>query len=66
MARDPFCKSTTDCSQCPKVTEGICVYRKLSRGQHFPKDKCTQNCILLMIKGELLINSEEYPGYRII
>ena len=62
MARDPFCKSTTDCSQCPKVTEGICVYRKLSRGQHFPKDKCTQNCILLMIKGELLINSEEYPG----
>lgn len=62
MARDSFCKPNTDCSQCPKTSEGICVHRNLSRGQHIPKDKCTQNYILLMMKGELLINSEEYPG----
>lgn len=48
--------------QCPKASEGILVHRKFSRGQHFPADKCTQNCMLFMISGELLINSEEYPG----
>ena len=62
MTRDSFCKLYTDCSQCPKVTEGIFIHRDLPRGKHFPKDKCTQNCMLFMIKGELLINSEEYPG----
>lgn len=48
--------------QCPKASEGVLVHRKFSRGQHFPADKCTQNCMLFMISGELLINSEEYPG----
>lgn len=62
MPRDSFCKSYTDCSQCPKVSEGIFIHRILPRGKHIPKDKCTQNCMLFMIKGELLINSEEYPG----
>lgn len=38
------------------------VYRRLERGKHFPADKCTQNFILMMISGELLINSQEYPG----
>ena len=42
--------------------ESTLIHRNLLRGQHIPKDKCTQNCMLFMIKGELLINSEEYPG----
>lgn len=62
MARDTYCKLYTDCSQCSKVTDSTFTNRKLPRGQHFPKDKCTQNCMLFMIKGELLINSEEFPG----
>lgn len=62
MTRDSFCKLHTDCSQCSKLTEGVFIYRILPKGQHFPKDKCTQNCMIFMIKGELLINSEEYPG----
>lgn len=62
MVRDSFCKLYTDCSQCPKIIEGIFIHKVLRKGQHFPKDKCTQNCMLFMIKGELLINSEEFPG----
>lgn len=38
------------------------VLRKRPKGFHSPPDKCTQNCMLFMISGELLINSEEYPG----
>ena len=62
MPGDSFCIQYTNCTGCPKATENILVYRNLPKGEHIPKDKCTQNCMLFMIKGELLINSEEYPG----
>ena len=62
MPKDLFCIQYTNCTGCPNVNENILVYRNLPKGAHIPKDKCTQNCMLFMIKGELLINSEEYPG----
>ena len=62
MPKDSFCIQYTNCTGCPNVNENILVYRNLPKGAHIPKDKCTQNCMLFMIKGELLINSEEYPG----
>lgn len=62
MVRETQCNRQTDCAQCPKATEGILVHRKFPKGQHFPPDKCTQNCILFILQGELLVNSEEYPG----
>lgn len=62
MAGDSFCIQYTRCEGCPKMGDNILIHRNLSKGEHIPKDKCTQNCMLLMIKGELLINSEEYPG----
>lgn len=62
MPRDSFCIQYTNCTGCPKNVENILVYRNLPKGEHIPKDKCTQNCMLFMIKGELLINSEEHPG----
>ena len=62
MPKDSFCIQYTNCTGCPNVNENILVYRNLLKGAHIPKDKCTQNCMLFMIKGELLINSEEYPG----
>ena len=66
MAGDSFCIQYTNCTGCPKATENILVYRNLPKGEHIPKDKCTQNCMLFMIKGELLINSEEYPGIHCV
>lgn len=62
MSKDSLCIQHIDCAGCPKATESILSYRKMTRGQHIPKDKCTQNCMIFMISGELLVNSEEYPG----
>ncbi|MDR0976452.1 MAG: helix-turn-helix transcriptional regulator [Prevotellaceae bacterium] len=38
------------------------TYRKYSKGQHFPAEKMTRNCMLFLLKGEMLLNSSEYPG----
>lgn len=65
MSEKAYCEQYTNCTGCPNATENILVYRKLSKGEHIPKDKCTQNCMLFMIKGELLINSDEYPGHTL-
>lgn len=62
MTKDIHCKRLTGCTQCSKASEGILVHRKFPQGQHFPPEKCGQNCMLFMMQGELLINSEEYPG----
>jgi AraC-like DNA-binding protein len=43
----------------------VLVYRQYSQGQHFAADKYSQNCIVFLIEGELLINSNEYPGTRL-
>lgn len=53
MSKDSLCAQHTDCSGCPKAMESTLIHRNLLRGQHIPKDKCTQNCMLFMIEGEL-------------
>ncbi|WP_321334178.1 helix-turn-helix transcriptional regulator [uncultured Bacteroides sp.] len=62
MTKKDLCKRLTDCSQCPKMSESNLAYYSYAKGQHFPSDKCIQNCMIFMLKGELLVNSEEYPG----
>ena len=46
----------------PKLQKAYLFTGSFPKGQHFPPDKCTQNCILFILQGELLVNSEEYPG----
>lgn len=65
MPRDSYCIQYTSCTNCPKSANNVLVHYNLPKGEHIPKDKCTQNCMLFMIKGELLINSEEYPGHTL-
>lgn len=65
MPGDSYCIQYTNCTSCPKPAENVLVHYNLPKGEHIPKDKCTQNCMLFMIKGELLINSEEYPGHTL-
>lgn len=62
MTRDEKCKRLTDCSQCPLASEGVLVHVKRLKSEHDPADKCTQNCMIFVLKGELLVNSNEYPG----
>ncbi len=65
MIKDIRCIRQSDCAQCPKAAEGVLVHMNLPKGEHHPSDKCTQNCMIFMLKGELLINSEEYPGHTL-
>ncbi len=63
MTTEMHCHRQTDCSSCPHAgTSRAFVYRHFAKGQHLPAEKCTQNWILCLIKGQLLVNSEEYPG----
>lgn len=45
-----------------KAQEGVLEFCRYSKRQHFPAEKCTQNRMIFVLKGELLVNSEEYPG----
>ena len=62
MIRNIPCKRFIDCTQCPKASEGTLIYRNYTCGTHYPAEKCTQNLIVFLIKGELLVNSKEHPG----
>ena len=62
MTPDNCCARQADCRLCPQTSNGVLVYRQYPKGQHFSAEKCTQNCILFLLKGKLLINSDEYPG----
>lgn len=62
MMSDNCCTRQIDCKLCPQASNGVLVYRRYPKGQHFSAEKCTQNCIIFMLKGELLVNSDEYPG----
>lgn len=61
-----YCTRQIDCTQCPKISEGTLVYSRFPQGQHFSAQKCVQNCMIFMLKGELLVNSEEYPGTTLL
>lgn len=56
-------KRATNCSQCPHPphcgTLELCHYPLRT---HFPAEKQASNMMLFILKGNLLINSEEYPG----
>lgn len=62
MGLETFCHCQTDCMTYPQKSEGVLAYCHYSQGRHFPIEKCTQNCMIFMLQGELLVNSDEYPG----
>lgn len=51
-----------DYASSSKAQEGVLELCRYSKGQHFAAEKCTQNCMIFVLKGELLVNSDEYPG----
>lgn len=61
-----YCTRQIDCTQCPKISEGALIYNRFPQGQHFSATKCIQNCMIFMLKGELLVNSNEYPGTTLL
>lgn len=61
MQGDSFCIQYTNCTGCPKAVENILIYRNLPKGEHIPKDKCTQNCMLFMIRVSYLSIVKSIP-----
>lgn len=61
MKNKTTCKGV-NCSVCELASTSPMIFRRLPKGTHFPAEKRIQNCIIFVQKGELLINSDEYPG----
>lgn len=56
------CSERMDCAQCPKAVEN-CIRRiDYKKGFHLPPQKCETNVLFFLLKGQVLINSEEYAG----
>ena len=62
MDQQSHCNPPVGCASCPHHSDEILTYHRYVRGKHFPVVKCTQSAMLFVMKGDLLINSEEYPG----
>ncbi len=60
------CARRIDCTSCSQKNEGIWCYHQYPKGRHFAAEKNTQNCIIFLLKGALLVNSEEYPGTTLL
>ena len=57
-----ICQGTWDCQICPKAVSNAITHVIYQRGFHKPAQKCEENLILFLMKGEILVNSKEYAG----
>lgn len=63
MPNAPICGVTdNDCMKCPKAVDNTIIYASHPRGFHLPAQKCEENILIFLLKGEVLINSREYAG----
>ena len=59
---EAICRGGSDCHKCPKSVSNTIIHIFHRRGFHRPAHRCESNFILFLLKGELLVNSEEYAG----
>lgn len=57
-----LCQGTWDCQNCQKAVDNAITHTIYQRGFHIPAQKCEENIILFLMKGEMLVNSKEYAG----
>ena len=65
MSGTPTCGVTMNCLECPKAVNNAIVHASHPRGFHKPAQKCEENLIIFLLKGEILVNSQEYAGTMI-
>lgn len=56
------CKIKTQCSECSKAVENVVSLYVQSKGFYLPATKCEQNYMIFLLKGIMMINSQEYAG----
>lgn len=59
---DTICRGTMDCHKCPRSVANTITHVFHRRGYHLPAQRCEYNLILFLLKGQLLVNSDEYAG----
>ncbi|SHF48088.1 transcriptional regulator, AraC family [Bacteroides faecichinchillae] len=57
-----ICQSNWDCQSCPKAVDNTITHIFHHRGFHLPVRKCEENFFLFVLKGDVLVNSQEYAG----
>ncbi|MDH6303496.1 AraC-like DNA-binding protein [Parabacteroides sp. PF5-5] len=55
------CNKYTDCASCGQFRKGIFKFRSFPRGIFLPKERCSQNIMYFILKGEVWVNSNEHP-----
>jgi len=65
MSGTPTCGVTMNCLECPKAVNNAIIHASHPRGFHKPAQKCEENLIIFLLKGEILVNSQEYAGTMI-
>ena len=51
-----------DCQKCPKSVDNSIIYASHSRGFYMSVPRSEDNIIIFLMKGEALVNSQEYAG----
>lgn len=59
---DSFCGDKMNCQICPKAVDNAIMHASHPRGFHRPAQKCEENLMIFLLKGEILVNSQEYAG----
>ena len=52
----------TDCASCAEYRKQIFKYRSYPNGIILPQERCMQNTLYFLLKGSVLVNSEEHPN----
>lgn len=58
----PAYGNISDCLTCPKAVDNAILHASHEKGFHMPAWKCEDNIMIFLLKGEILVNSKEYPG----
>lgn len=56
------CRGAMDCQRCPKAVDNAIEHIFHKRGFHRSAQRSDRNFFLFLMKGELLVNSQEYAG----
>lgn len=59
---DSSCGDAMDCQKCPKSVPNAIIHASHAKGFHLPAQKCEDNMMIFLLKGEILVNSREYAG----
>lgn len=55
------CSKYTDCASCGLYQRYIFKYRSFPKGMNVSEERCSQNIMYFLLKGEVKVNSEEHP-----